>query len=166
MQWYESLPPLVRFSITDTTQSHVQTVLRLRYFACRTIIYRPYILAVLDDPTVARDPAVMANCAKCLEACLKQLDPITAHHSGSLPYAFQGALSIVSQTLLVMGASMCPTLQPLLPDGVDAIIGEVLAEMKFSRDLAPSLGLSFEILREAEDRRRIFMRESGGVGIV
>ena len=58
----------------------VQTVLRLRYFACKTIIYRPYILAVLDNEQAAMDPSVRENCRKCLEASIRQLEHITAQY--------------------------------------------------------------------------------------
>jgi hypothetical protein len=58
-QWYESLPlplqfPFARVMLPDS----VQTALRLRFFACRTIIYRPYILAVLQNEQAVLDPAV------------------------------------------------------------------------------------------------------------
>lgn len=78
-QWYEGLPLPVQFPHSRVPLSNpVQTVLRLRYFACRTIIFRPYILAVLNDETAALDPAVQENCRKCLEACIRQLEHITA----------------------------------------------------------------------------------------
>ncbi len=49
-QWYESLPMPLQFPFSRALlPDPVQTVLRLRFFACRTIIYRPYILAVLDN---------------------------------------------------------------------------------------------------------------------
>lgn len=78
-QWYDGLPDPVRFPRSRLpTDSPVQTVLRLRYFACRTIIFRPYILAVLADETAALDPSVRENCKKCLEACIRQIEHITA----------------------------------------------------------------------------------------
>ena len=93
-QWYEGLPMPVQFPHSRVPLSNpVQTVLRLRYFACRTIIFRPYILAVLQDESLALDPTVQENCRKCLEACIRQLEHITAHHAGHLPYLWQGALS-------------------------------------------------------------------------
>jgi hypothetical protein len=111
-QWYEGLPLPVQFPHSRVPLSNpVQTVLRLRYFACRTIIFRPYILAVLNDETAALDPNVQENCRKCLEACIRQLEHITAQyvistsnsellgsdlhysHAGHLPYLWQGALS-------------------------------------------------------------------------
>ena len=94
MQWYDGLPMPVQFPHTRVPlQNSVQTVLRLRYFACRTIIYRPYILLVLQDESLALDPNVQENCRKCLEACIRQLEHISAHHAGHLPYLWQGALS-------------------------------------------------------------------------
>lgn len=163
-QWYEGLPMPVQFPHSRVPLSNpVQTVLRLRYFACRTIIFRPYILAVLQDESLALDPTVQENCRKCLEACIRQLEHITAHHAGHLPYLWQGALSIVSQTLLVMGATMCPSLSALLPPPhqMDIIIDDVVLEIERYGHLAPSLRLSAEIIREAEERRQMFLRSAG-----
>ncbi|TVY89162.1 hypothetical protein LAWI1_G004926 [Lachnellula willkommii] len=163
-QWYESLPQALQFPYNRSLlQDPVQTVLRLRYFACRTIIYRPYILAVLDNEQAAMDPSVRENCRKCLEAAIRQLEHITAHHAGHVPYLWQGALSIISQTLLIMGATMSRSLSGILStlvphlDAVDAIINDVVVEVERYAHLAPSLGLGSEILREAELRRRAYL---------
>ncbi|TVY75549.1 hypothetical protein LSUE1_G008665 [Lachnellula suecica] len=163
-QWYESLPQALQFPYNRSLlQDPVQTVLRLRYFACRTIIYRPYILAVLDNDQAAMDPSVRENCRKCLEASIRQLEHITAHHAGHVPYLWQGALSIVSQTLLIMGATMSPSLSAILStlvphlDAVDAIINDVVVEIERYAHLAPSLQLGAEIIREAEMRRRSYL---------
>ena len=85
-----------------------------------------------------------------------------------MPYLWQGALSIVSQTLLVMGATMSPSLSNILGtlvphlDTVDAIINDVVMEVERYVHLAPSLALSAEIIREAEMRRRSFLGGMGG----
>lgn len=78
-QWYESLPLPLQFPFTRTPllQDPVQAVLRLRFFACRTIIYRPYILAVLDNEQSILDPTVRENCHKCLESAIRQLEHIS-----------------------------------------------------------------------------------------
>jgi hypothetical protein len=78
-EWYNQLPAPVKFDhgrVPPT--SAVQTVLRLRYFACRTIIFRPYVLAVLIKESAFMDASVQENCRKCLEACIRQLEHITA----------------------------------------------------------------------------------------
>lgn len=78
-QWYENLPLPLQFPFTRTMlPDPVQTVLRLRFYACRTIIYRPYILAVLDNEQAVLDPAVRDSCTKCLEASIRQLEHILA----------------------------------------------------------------------------------------
>ncbi|KAI0394390.1 hypothetical protein F5Y17DRAFT_262371 [Xylariaceae sp. FL0594] len=163
-QWYESLPLPLQFPFTRTTlPDPVQTVLRLRFFACRTIIYRPYILAVLDNEQAMLDPAVRDSCHKCLEASIRQLEHISAHHAGHMPYLWQGALSIVSQTLLVMGASMSPSLSNILltlvphREALDQIINDVIMDIERMAVLAPSLSLAAEIIKEAEVRRRTFL---------
>ncbi len=79
VQWYESLPIPLQFPFSRTIlQDPVQTVLRLRFFACRTVIYRPYILAVLDNEQAVLDPSVRDSCHKCLEASIRQLEHISA----------------------------------------------------------------------------------------
>ena len=78
-EWYNQLPAPVKFDHgTVPPPAAVQTVLRLRYFACRTIIFRPYVLAVLIKESAFMDTSVQENCRKCLEACIRQLEHITA----------------------------------------------------------------------------------------
>ena len=80
-----------------------------------------------------------------------------------MPYLWQGALSIVSQTLLIMGATMSPSLSNILMtlvphrDIIDQIINDVVMEIERYSVLAPSLSLAGEILKEAEVRRRTFL---------
>lgn len=136
-------------------------MLRLRYFACRTIIFRPYIQAVLADSSVAHEPGVSEACRKCLEACIRQVEYISAHHDGHLPYLWQGALSIMSQALLLMGASLNEVLSALLPPShqMDVIFAEVVGELRRLQHLAPSIGLCWEIVREAEERRQMLRQD-------
>lgn len=163
-QWYENLPRPVQFPLDHPpTSNSVQTVLRLRYFACRTIIYRPYILAVFENEQAGTDNVVRECCRRCLEATLRQLEKAASHREGHLPYLWQGALSMVSQTLLIMGATMSPTLSTLLTTdvSVDHIISTVIAEVESYAHLAPSLRLAAEIIRDAEKRRQMCLRSAG-----
>lgn len=80
-QWYESLPLPLQFPFSRTMlPDPIQTVLRLRFLACRTIIYRPYVLAVLDNEQAVLDPAVRESCHKCLEASIRQLEHLPAQY--------------------------------------------------------------------------------------
>lgn len=160
-QWYANLPPSIQFPREPVpTRDRVQTVLRLRYLACRTIIFRPYIQAVLGDESLAQEPGVKTACAKGLEACYLQLDNILAHHDGHIPYLWQGALSVTSQTLLLMGATLSGVLSALLPAShhADSVIPSVVGEVQRLAHLAPSLELCAELLREAEERRQVLMQ--------
>ena len=80
-----------------------------------------------------------------------------------MPYLWQGALSVVSQTLLVMGATMSPSLSSILStlvprrDSIDQIINDVVVEIERYAVLAPSLSLAADIIKEAEARRRAFL---------
>ncbi|GAB7323100.1 hypothetical protein MBLNU13_g05608t1 [Cladosporium sp. NU13] len=167
-QWYENLPAPVKFPRERLpARTQVQTVLRLRYFACRTIIYRPYILAVLADESCAQEPGVQDACRKCLEACIRQLEYITTHHDGHIPYLWQGALSIVSQALLIMGATLSGALSALLPPAhqMNVMIAEVVAEIEHLAHLAPSIQLCAELMREAEERRQALLATQAQVQV-
>ncbi|KAK4498147.1 hypothetical protein PRZ48_010803 [Zasmidium cellare] len=160
-QWYENLPSPIRFPRERLpAQNSVQTVLRLRYFACRTIIFRPYIQAVLQDESLAGEAGVQAACGKCLDACVRQVENVGAHREGHLPYLWQGVLSITSQTLLLMGATLSPVLTALLPakQQLDAVFKDVIVEVEGMGHLAPSVRLCGEIIREAEERRRVLLQ--------
>jgi hypothetical protein len=161
-QWYSNLPQPLKFPRDPVpARDRVQTVLRLRYLACRTIIFRPYIQAVLGDESLASEPGVKIACEKGLEACYLQLDNILAHHDGHLPYLWQGALSVTSQTLLLMGATLSNLLRGLLPaeaEKVESVIESVVSEVQRLGHLAPSIELCAELLREAEGRRRVLLQ--------
>ncbi|CZT25773.1 related to C6 finger domain protein [Ramularia collo-cygni] len=160
-QWYANLPQQIQFPRERiAARDKVQTVLRLRYFACRTIIFRPYIQAVLGDESLIHEPGVRAACEKGLDACYSQLENILAHHNGHLPYLFQGALSVTSQSLLLMGATLSSVLSALLPAShqVEAVIMSVVSEVQRLGRLAPSIELCAELLREAEERRQLLLQ--------
>lgn len=90
-------------------------------------------------------------------------DKFHRSHAGHMPYLWQGALSIVSQTLLIMGATMSPSLNSILcslvprREMIDQIIADVIMEIERYSVLSPSLSLSAEIIKEAEVRRRTFL---------
>ncbi len=80
-----------------------------------------------------------------------------------MPYTWQGALSMASQSLLIMGATMSPSLQGLVlglvPNraALDRIIQDVIDELGRYAVLAPSINLAADIVKEAELRRRAFL---------
>jgi len=61
-----------------------------------------------------------------------------------------------------MGGTLSPSLAELLPPPhqMNAIIDDVVREIERYAHLAPSLRLSADIIREADNRRRITLRNS------
>ncbi|CEJ84950.1 Putative C6 zinc finger domain-containing protein [[Torrubiella] hemipterigena] len=165
-QWYESLPSALQFPFSSMPlEDQVLSVLRSRFYACRTIIYRPYIEHVLQNEHALRDPVVRDSCHKCLESCVRQLEQISEFQAGHMAYLWQGALSAASQSLLVMAASISKPLQPLLLNiapshMLDEILKSVVIELDRYAHLAPSLGLLAEIVREAEVARHSMLRSA------
>lgn len=106
-----------------------------------------------------------ARCKAAAPAALQKViaDKFHRSHAGHMPYLWQGALSIVSQTLLIMGATMSPSLNSILcslvprREMIDQIIADVIMEIERYSVLSPSLSLSAEIIKEAEVRRRTFL---------
>lgn len=58
---------------------------------------------------------------------------------------------------------MSPSLSSVLPapEQMDVMFQEVIEEVERYAHLAPSLRMSAEIIREAEERRQIYLRNSG-----
>lgn len=174
-QWDESLPFDHHRYPPDVTHNHArlaEACLLLRYHATRASIFRPFILAVLDSSPPTRSsntintplpPAVRSACTNCLESCVRQLEIVRAidQQSTHSPYVWQETLSAVSQTLLVMGASMVAPLADLLgvSDDLDGLIEGVVAVVEGLGRRAPSLKVAGEILREADRRRRVASRK-------
>lgn len=166
-RWDDSLP----FPHHSPPVAHplpADTSLRLRYHATRASIFRPFLLAVLDSsPATTLPPAIRSACTNCLDSCVRQLECVgaTDHQISHSPYLWHETLSAVSQTLLVMGASMAAGLAELLPPRaeLDVIIARVVHVVEGLGGSAPSLQTAAEILREAEGRREMWWRD-GNVG--
>ena len=165
--WYEGLPMNVRFPLDrGHLRPPTQTVLRLRYFAARATIFRPYVLAVLEDENASQVHFIRDNCRTCLVSCIRQLEDISVDRSGHVPHLWQNALSFISQALLVMSATTSPSLLQFLPplEQLDRMLMDVVEEIERYADLAPSLKVCGEVLREAEERRRTFLHRTVGMG--
>ena len=148
--WYDNLPTNFRFHLNRDVLLHpAQIVLRSRYFAARTAIFRPYVLAVLEDENAFGVPFIRENCSKCLESCIRQIEDVSADRPDYVPYLWQSALSLVSQTLLAMGASMSPSLLQYLPPPkhLDGLLMGAVEEVERYTELAPSLRICAQVLR-------------------
>ena len=93
-KWYTQLPLAMNFPLHRVDSlSPAQATLRLRYFACRTIIFQPYVLLAFQNESLSMDSEWQDKCHKCLEACVRQLEHITLQSSRDLPYLSQKTFS-------------------------------------------------------------------------
>ncbi|EAQ85406.1 hypothetical protein CHGG_09420 [Chaetomium globosum CBS 148.51] len=69
--WYESIPEPSRPTLgTEPTGHDRKTILRIRYYAARHIIHRPFVLYIVtnDLPHVA-NAAILEKASVCIESC-------------------------------------------------------------------------------------------------
>ncbi|KAK9324949.1 hypothetical protein V1517DRAFT_305610 [Lipomyces orientalis] len=164
-QWYENLPAVLRFSFERRRlDNRFSTVLRLRYFACQSIIWRVYVEVTLQDEQLLQDPRIRMGASKCIEACLRQIEDIDEHQAGHVPYLWQGSLSIVSHLLMVMAVTTSSGLSQLLSYKLDRIAEIVTVGIRTiirNGKLAPSIKAAAESLCDVERQWAAQMRELG-----
>ena len=69
--WYESIPEPFRPSLgTEPTGNDRETVLRIRYYATRHIIHRPFVLHIVThDLHHVPNAAILEKASVCIESC-------------------------------------------------------------------------------------------------
>jgi hypothetical protein len=69
--WREVLPVAFKFTVdTQATATEYGGFLRQRYLTCRSVIYRPYLMWVLNTDMIDIPEDVLSSCKSCLDACL------------------------------------------------------------------------------------------------
>ncbi|KAK9466044.1 hypothetical protein V1512DRAFT_271719 [Lipomyces arxii] len=164
-QWYENLPPTLRFSfVRQRLSDRFSTVLRLRYFVCQSIIWRVYVHVALSDEDLIKDSRIRLGVTKCIDACLRQIEDLEEHRAGHMPYFWQGTLSIVSHLALLMAITTSTRLSQLLPHTLDRMAEIITSGVRTVQDygrLAPSISAAGETLHDAERKWTREMRELG-----
>jgi hypothetical protein len=77
--WYESIPVQFRPSLgEEATASDRETVLRIRYYAARHIIHRPFLLYIVTHNLQhVSDPGILDKARVCIESCRAYLHNTT-----------------------------------------------------------------------------------------
>lgn len=76
--WYESIPEPFRPSLEiDPLANDRETVLRIRYYATKHIIYRPFVLYVIANGTAQAPDSILEKCGVCLQSCRLYLHSTT-----------------------------------------------------------------------------------------
>ncbi|KAK9390072.1 hypothetical protein V1515DRAFT_584170 [Lipomyces mesembrius] len=157
IQWYENLSTVLRFSFERRQlDNRFATVLRLRYFACQSIIWQVYVELALQNEDLLRDPRIRMGASKCVESCLRQIEDVDEHQAGHIPYLWQGSLSIASQILMLMAVTTSAGLSQLLSYSLERmaeIITSGVRTIISNGKLAPSIEAAAESLCNAERQR-------------
>ncbi|KAK9481766.1 hypothetical protein V1527DRAFT_486305 [Lipomyces starkeyi] len=165
IQWYENLPSVLRFSFERRQlDNRFATVLRLRYFACQSIIWRVYVEVALQNEDLLRDPRIRMGATKCVEACLRQIEDVEEHQAGHIPYFWQGSLSIASHILMLMAVTTSAGLSQLLSYSLERMAEIITAGVRTiirNGKLAPSIKAAAESLCDAQRQWAAQMRELG-----
>ncbi|KAF8862705.1 hypothetical protein BDZ45DRAFT_702805 [Acephala macrosclerotiorum] len=92
--WYESIPEPFRPSLEiDPLADDRETVLRIRYYASKHIIYRPFVLYVIANGTAQVSDSVLEKCGVCLQSCRLYLHSTKKMLQKPSPYTWTFSLS-------------------------------------------------------------------------
>ncbi|KAI1083446.1 hypothetical protein F5B20DRAFT_406234 [Whalleya microplaca] len=144
--WYISIPDYVRpLKGTEPLPNDRARVLRIRYYAAKQIIYRPFLLQVVArhhdgkspatsaamTPDPYSDPAsiVLENCETCINTCWTYLYNSIDMIGKRSPYLWTFSQSCMSCLIMLWMADNTPSLRPYVPN-VRPIQGMVLDKLR------------------------------------
>ncbi|RDL36720.1 uncharacterized protein BP5553_06072 [Venustampulla echinocandica] len=153
--WYESIPETVRpaldFSITANDR---QQVLRIRYYATKHIIYRPFVLHVVAYGATEPVDDIMEKCEICLEACRIYLYNTTEIMKRASQYTWTFSLSSLGAIVVLTLASLCPSLKRFVPD-IHELQTRVIENVKPWASPNSSLEAVISIIQDIRRKQRM-----------
>lgn len=129
-EWYSSIPGRVRPPIgTEPMTSERGKVLRIRYYAARHIIHRPFVLyvALQTSPAPGSQPTtpqpqyqiprlILEKCTTCIASCEAYLYNVSEMLEKRSPYLWTFSQSAMAALLMIIIANSSPQLRPFTPD--------------------------------------------------
>ncbi|KAL2106729.1 hypothetical protein VUR80DRAFT_6300 [Thermomyces stellatus] len=92
--WHASIPEAYRPSLAlGPAVNDRESVLRIRYFAARHIIYRPFVLNVTNNEASPHSESVIEKASLCIESCRMYLRSTTDILRKPSPYTWTFSLS-------------------------------------------------------------------------
>ncbi|KAJ5962512.1 Transcription factor [Penicillium viridicatum] len=153
--WHSSIPDIFRPNIEASMQesNDRQAILRIRYFAARHIIYRPFVLFLVthDVTCISRD--IVEKAGICIESCRSYIHSTTRTLKRPSQYTWTFSLSSLGAIVILTLASLNPALQHLVTD-IDALQNLALNNIRpwaFS-----SLEAVIAILEDVQKKQRLF----------
>lgn len=148
-EWYKSIPETLRPSKGMSALPNDRLrVLRIRYYAARHIIHRPYVLQTVSrrresaspmasSPTGPADrqysgeptAAIMEMCEVCVDSCLNYLYNAVEMIGKRSPYLWSFSQSCMACLVLLWMADSCVALRHLVPN-MHPIQSAVLARLR------------------------------------
>ncbi|CAK7244578.1 MAG: hypothetical protein STHCBS139747_006122 [Sporothrix thermara] len=158
--WYASIPEPYRPRLGTERQgdSDRQLVLRIRYFASRHIIYRPFVLFIVGQPPppgIVVADSIMEKAALCIDSCRSYIINVTHIIQRPSQYTWTFSLSTLAAVVVVTLSSICPTLKHLVPD-IDELQTVAIRNIR-TWEMA-SLEAVVSILEDMQRKQRILSK--------
>lgn len=98
--WHSSIPEAARPNLEPEsiaiTSSDRQAILRIRYFAARHILYRPFLLQVISNPSSLPSGETIDKARICIESCRSYIHSTTPVLAGPSQYTWTFSISYVT----------------------------------------------------------------------
>ncbi|KAL5355640.1 putative C6 finger domain protein [Aspergillus floccosus] len=155
--WYSSIPETFRLGLeVDATDfTNRQSILRIRYFATRHIIYRPFLLSIVMHGSDGAPASMIEKAVLCIESCRYYIYHTTQVLARPSQYTWTFALSSLGAVIILTLASLCRDLRDFVPD-IDELQTTVINNIRpwaFS-----SLEAVLSILEDMQKKRRLLSR--------
>lgn len=143
-EWYHSIPDRIRPPIGTTHVANNRgKVLRIRYYAARHIIHRPFVLYValqwraasassmpgVTPPLLPVPQVVQDKCEVCINSCQSYLYNVVEMLDNRSPYLWTFSQSCMACLLVLFIANSSPLLRPYTPD-LQPLMGMVLHRLR------------------------------------
>ncbi|KAJ6189991.1 hypothetical protein N7519_000012 [Penicillium mononematosum] len=155
--WHSSIPDIFRpeLNIEASMQESNgrQAILRIRYFATRHIIYRPFVLFIVTHDVTSISHDMVEKAGICLESCRCYIHSTARILKTPSQYTWTFSLSSLGAIVILTLASLNPALQHLVTD-IDALQSLALNNIRpwaFS-----SLEAVITILEDVQKKQRLF----------
>ena len=137
---------------------------RMKYFLARLQIYKPYLIGVLTDESIALQPLTICkdSCISGLDSAVRVLEdlPSLMESAGVSFNPFESILAVTDAALMVIASSMSVNLANLMPNAkvLDGLLNAVLSTVARWSPTSPAIARAGEALQRAANGRAVSMR--------
>jgi hypothetical protein len=118
--WHTSIPedyrPTLGVGSPAVEFGNREAILRIRYFAARHIICRPFVLYITTHPDEHISESMMKKAATCIDSCRHYIHNTTLVLQQPSPYTWTFSLSSLGAIIVLTLAALSKDLQHLVAD--------------------------------------------------